>query len=172
MWFLAPFFLLIVIAIRIESRGNVFYRGKRVGRRLFTIYKFSAVHPGADYNQEVIFGGASNDRNLTKVGGFLKSTGMDGLPILINVIKGDMSFVGNRPLTFIEAERLTGDESFKRFLAPAGMISLSGISERGQVGQLSETERLRLEIEYADHFAGNNYSLLYDLKTIQLFLFR
>lgn len=108
----------------------------------------------------------SNDPRVTRVGKFIRNTSIDELPQLINVIKGDMSIVGNRPLPVYEGKKLTNDEIAKRFLAPAGITGLWQVELRGKGGIMSESERHRYDNEYADHFARNNYSFWYDLKLI------
>jgi len=108
----------------------------------------------------------SNDPRVTRVGKFIRNTSIDELPQLINVIKGDMSIVGNRPLPVYEAELLTEDILSKRFLAPAGITGLWQVELRGKGGIMSEAERMNLDNEYAEHFIGNNYSFWFDMKLI------
>ena len=226
---LSPILLLIIIAIRLESKGKVYYISKRVGREPFDFYKLRSMRVGADkelnklakdknqysvnsqqseidfskpcpvcaklnngkscspilhigphkicdywYNtqkREVAktksaFIKISDDPRITKVGKFIRNTSIDELPQLINVIKGDMSIVGNRPLPVYEAELLTRGALSKRFLAPAGITGLWQVELRGKGGVMSEEERMRLDNEYADHFIGDNYSFWYDLKLI------
>lgn len=107
-----------------------------------------------------------DDPRITKVGKFIRNTSIDELPQLINVLKGDMSIVGNRPLPVYEAELLTVDTLSKRFLAPAGITGLWQVELRGKGGVMSEDERKRLDNEYTDHFEGNNFSFWYDIKLI------
>ena len=89
-----------------------------------------------------------NDPRITKVGLFLRNTSIDELPQLINVLKGDMSIVGNRPLPLYEAEQLTSDDWGERFLAPAGITGLWQVMKRGK-GEMSEEERKSLDNIYA-----------------------
>lgn len=225
----APLLLVIMLAIRLESKGKVYYISKRVGRKTFDFYKLRSMRSGSDelikklaqennqYNKEQTittidfdapcpkcskllegkmcspllhidskeicdywfntqkneiertnstFIKISNDPRITKIGRFIRNTSIDELPQLINVIKGDMSIVGNRPLPVYEAEFLTKDNMSKRFLAPAGITGLWQVELRGRGGEMSEEERMRLDNEYADHFTGNNYSFWYDIKLI------
>jgi len=107
-----------------------------------------------------------DDPRITKIGKIIRNTSIDELPQLINVIKGDMSLVGNRPLPIYEAELLTQDQMSKRFLAPAGITGLWQIELRGKGGEMSENERIALDNRYAEYFAGNNYSLWFDIKIL------
>jgi len=107
-----------------------------------------------------------DDPRVTRVGKFIRNTSIDELPQLINVLKGDMSIVGNRPLPVYEAELLTADSLSKRFLAPAGITGLWQVELRGKGGCMSEEERMRLDNEYADHFKGGNFSFWYDIQLI------
>jgi lipopolysaccharide/colanic/teichoic acid biosynthesis glycosyltransferase len=77
-----------------------------------------------------------------------------------------MSIVGNRPLPLYEAEKLTSDEMARRFLAPAGLTGLWQVEKRGRKGAMSDEERKSLDIQYAELFLKNKYSLLYDMKLI------
>lgn len=93
-----------------------------------------------------------NDPRVTPLGRFLRRTSIDELPQLINIFKGDMSLVGNRPLPLYEAEKLTTDVYSKRFLAPAGLTGLWQVSKRGKT-PLTENERMALDNKYADEFS-------------------
>ncbi|WP_317221579.1 sugar transferase [Aestuariivivens sediminicola] len=226
---IAPLMLLTILAIRLESKGKVYYISKRVGRKTFDFYKLRSMRTGSDdmikhlakknnqYNkdkeeQTISFSSSCpkcrqldeghycspvlyinekeicdywyshqkkeiatknstfikivDDPRITKVGKFIRNTSIDELPQLINVLKGDMSIVGNRPLPIYEAELLTKDTISKRFLAPAGITGLWQVELRGRGGNMSEEERIRLDNQYADNFTGNRYSFWYDLKLI------
>lgn len=101
------------------------------------------------------------DPRVTKIGRILRKYSLDELPQLINVIKGDMSIVGNRPLPLYEAEMLTNDASVERFMAPAGITGLWQVEKRGDNGSMSDEERINLDIIYAKH-----YSIWLDLKIL------
>ncbi len=95
----------------------------------------------------------ANDPRITRLGRFLRNSSIDELPQLYNVLRGDMSLVGNRPLPLYEAEKLLTDEYSKRFIAPAGITGLWQVSQRGKGGNMSEEERKALDIEYARDFS-------------------
>ena len=225
----SPFLLLIIAAIRLESKGKVYYISKRVGRKTFDFYKLRSMRSGSDellkklaeeknqYKKEESIKDSTldipcpkcselpkgkscspmmyidtheicdywfnvqkreaaknnstfvkivDDPRITKVGKFIRNTSIDELPQLINVLKGDMSIVGNRPLPVYEAELLTAGDLSKRFLAPPGITGLWQVELRGKGGIMSEEERMRLDNEYADHFKGDSYSFWYDIKLI------
>lgn len=88
------------------------------------------------------------DPRVTKVGRFIRATSIDELPQLFNVLKGDMSLVGNRPLPLYEATQLTSDRHVARFSAPAGITGLWQVS-KSQQRKMSEEERKHLDVEYA-----------------------
>lgn len=102
----------------------------------------------------------ANDPRITRIGMVLRRTSIDELPQLFNVLRGDMSIVGNRPLPLYEAEKLTTDEFAARFNAPAGITGLWQVTKRGQ-SDMSELERIRLDIRYA-----RKMSLKQDLKIL------
>jgi len=102
-----------------------------------------------------------NDPRVTKVGKFIRKTSIDELPQLFNILKGDMSIVGNRPLPLYEAEKLTADTSIDRFMAPAGLTGLWQVEERGKGGMMSAEERKQLDITY-----GRTYSFKLDMQII------
>lgn len=102
-----------------------------------------------------------NDPRITRVGHIIRKYSIDELPQLINILKGDMSVVGNRPLPLYEAEMLTSDEYIERFMAPAGLTGLWQVEKRGTEGILSPEERKQLDIQYARKF-----SFIMDMKII------
>ena len=172
---LSPVFLIIAALIKLESKGPVLYCSPRVGRgyRIFKFYKFRTMHVGADskvpelyhlnqYNticdkNSPLFFKVINDPRVTRVGRFLRNTSLDELPQFFNVLKGDMSIVGNRPLPLYEAETLTTDEWAKRFLAPAGITGLWQIRKKANKNMSTE-DRIHLDIDYAD-----KHNFAYDL---------
>src|SRR4029077_6095784 len=171
---LSPVFILIAIAIRVESKGPILYISKRAGRgyKIFDFFKFRTMLAGADnrihelshLNQyaeseanDPSFFKINNDPRITRVGEFLRNTSLDELPQLFNVLLGDMSLVGNRPLPLYEAETLTTDTTAERFLAPAGITGLWQIKKRGRMN-MSVDERISLDIDYANHS-----NLLFDM---------
>ncbi len=161
---LLPVFAAIAIAIKLCSRGPVFYNALRAGRgfKVFKFFKFRTMEVGADNKTDQLahlnqYQGSNgrpnflkicNDPRVTKVGQFLRNTSLDELPQLFNVFIGDMSLVGNRPLPIYEASTLTYDEAVERFMAPAGITGLWQVEKRSNE-QMSANERIALDIEYA-----------------------
>jgi lipopolysaccharide/colanic/teichoic acid biosynthesis glycosyltransferase len=218
---LSPVFLLVTIVIRLESKGKVIYKSKRIGRNYeeFDFYKFRSMYEDADrrlremgnLNQYVIqeeavelvcsecaklpegelcspayyydgqricerlalirnnsqkaFWKIPNDPRVTKVGRFLRTTNIDELPQLFNVLEGNMSIVGNRPLPVYEAHALTKSRWSRRFRSAAGMTGLWQIEFRKRKGFMSEEDRFILDNMYAqkNSFWGD---LLLLLRTI------
>ena len=95
-----------------------------------------------------VFFKIKDDPRITRFGEFLRNTSLDEIPQLFNVLRGDMSLVGNRPLPLYEAEKLTCDQIAWRFLAPAGITGLWQITKRGKEN-MSPEERIALDMEYA-----------------------
>ncbi len=173
---LSPLFLLVIILIKLESSGSAFFVSQRVGSNyeVFNFYKFRTMQVGADAQRENLkylnsyysvdrpasdepfFFKVKNDPRVTRIGRFLRKTSLDELPQLFNVLKGDMSLVGNRPLPLDEAASLTKDEWAVRFLAPSGMTGLWQISKRKQ--SMTVAERIDLDLAYR-----KNMSLRTDL---------
>jgi len=163
-----PMMLLIALLIKLDSKGPVFYRSKRAGTgyKVFDFYKFRSMRVNADkeldklsaLNQYAANGGSSafikikNDPRVTRLGSFLRNTSLDELPQLFNVLKGDMSLVGNRPLPLYEAQELTSDDWAWRFLGPAGITGLWQVTKRGR-SEMSDEERRQLDNDYANHFS-------------------
>jgi lipopolysaccharide/colanic/teichoic acid biosynthesis glycosyltransferase len=175
---LSPVLLLVAILIRLESKGPIIYKSKRVGTgfKVFDFYKFRSMYKDADKrlkeletqnqygpedgNKKAAFLKFRNDPRITRVGKFIRNTSIDELPQLFNILKGDMSAVGNRPLPLYEAEMLTSNEWTWRFLAPAGLTGLWQVSRRGRP-EMSERERKKL-----DNFYAKKHSMLFDLKIL------
>jgi lipopolysaccharide/colanic/teichoic acid biosynthesis glycosyltransferase len=220
---ISPLLLIFVIAIRLESKGKVYYISKRVGSgyKAFDFYKLRSMYTNSDkrlkelahlnqYKQDStiiqadqdispkqsevkpatkeasqLFGDDSNvsetehlkakkekqatafvkfenDPRITKVGHIIRKLSIDELPQLINVIKGDMSIVGNRPLPMYEAELLTTDDWTERFHGPAGITGLWQVEARGKSSKMSPEERKGLDNKYSE-IAKSRFSFWKDI---------
>ncbi len=169
----SPLWVPVAIAIRLESKGPIFYRSKRVGAgyHFFDFFKFRSMSIHADklldeyrfmnqYADGTVFVKIPNDPRVTKVGRFIRKYSIDELPQLVNVLRGEMSLIGNRPLPVYEAETLVNEACCARFLAPAGMTGLWQVTKRGQ-SNMSQEERIALDIRYY-----RTHSFLNDLKIL------
>lgn len=126
-----PIFIILSIWIKIDSKGPVFYRQERITKygRKFKIIKFRTMITGADKKGSLVT--LSNDSRITKVGNKIRKCRLDELPQLINVLKGEMSFVGTRP----EVEKYVKNYSKKMFatlLMPAGITSFASIKYKDE----------------------------------------
>ncbi len=141
---LSPLLAGIVVAIRLTSRGPALFRQERAGRggRPFTLYKFRTMRLEVD-----LFGPSpksGDDPRLTRVGRFLREYSLDELPQLINILQGDMSLVGPRPL-YISQIAEWDERQRKRLLVLPGLTGLAQICGRGE---LTREEKLELDMKY------------------------
>ena len=148
---LSPVLLIVALLVRIKLGSPVIFKQKRPGlnEKIFTLYKFRTMTDAKDEQGNLL----PDEIRLTKFGKLLRSTSLDELPELFNILKGDMSIVGNRPLPLYEAELLTSDEHIDRFMGPAGLTGLWQVEKRGEAGKLSAEERKQLDIKYAKTFS-------------------
>lgn len=156
---LFPIFIVIGICIKLESRGPILYIQKRVGykRRLFNIYKFRSMIDKAEFMGAGLYMDGDNDPRITRLGRFLRKSSIDELPQLLNVLKGDMSLVGPRPLLEYTIDCMSDDQR-RRLLMRPGITGYAQVSGRIE---LNYKERVEKDLEYID-----NYSLLFDLKIL------
>lgn len=110
-----------------------------------------------DQDEKAAFFKLENDPRITKVGAFIRKTSIDELPQLLNVLRGEMSIVGNRPLPLYEAEKLTNDAAIERFQGPAGITGLWQVTDRGR-SDVGVESRIAKDIYYARH-----YNILMDM---------
>ena len=158
---IAPVMAILAIYIKKDSKGPVFYRQERIGYRHkpFILYKLRTMRQDAETEGPAL--SSENDTRITRIGHILRKYRFDELPQFWNVLKGDMSIVGNRPLPLYEAELLTTDEYIERFMAPAGLTGLWQVEKRGDQGALSAEERKQLDIKYARNFPfGNDIKII------------
>jgi len=154
---LLPVFVITVIAIRVSSKGSAIFKQQRAGKNgePFVFYKFRTMKVDVDP-----FGASpksGEDPRLTKVGMFLRQYSLDELPQLFNILKGDMSIVGPRPL-YVSQMSEWNERQKKRLLVKPGLTGLAQISGRGE---LTREEKLELDIKYVE-----TASLLTDTKII------
>ncbi len=167
---LIPLFLIIGIVIKLNSKGNIIYSQKRIGKKnkTFACYKFRTMHPQAKYLLKKILiqnpnfknefedkRKITNDPRITNIGKFLRFTSLDELPQIINVFKGDMSFIGPRPIVKSEIKKY-GTNFQKAFSVKPGISGLWQVSGRNK---LSYKKRVELDIFYSE-----NMNLLLDIK--------
>ena len=152
---LSPVLLIIAILVRIKLGSPVLFKQGRPGlnERIFTIYKFRTMTNERDENGELL----PDSMRLTKFGKFLRSTSLDELPELLNILKGDMSFVGPRPLSVMYLPYYTDEERLRHSVRP-GLTGLSQINGRNTVNW---EERFAYDIEYV-----NNITFINDMKIL------
>jgi len=151
-------FAIIALAIKLDSKGPIFFRQERVGKdgRSFRVWKFrtmieGAVRKGLGYNV------TKDDSRITRVGVVLRNWGLDELPQLINVFVGEMSLVGPRPTLRYQVEHYN-DFQRRRLLVKPGITSLAVVSGRNA---LSWNKRIELDVGYVEH-----WSLWLDIKIL------
>ena len=169
---LSPFILVISILIKIDSRGPVFYKQERVGERgkIFRLLKFRSMVEGAEANGPVWAG--KNDDRITRIGRWIRKWRLDEIPQMVNVLKGDMSFVGPRPERAYFVEKLREEIPFydQRFYVKPGITGLAQVKYQYGASKDDALEKLRYDLYYI-----KNLSPLYDLliifETIKVVLF-
>lgn len=152
---ISPLLLLIAISIKLTSKGPVFFKQERLGKggKTFKIIKFRTMIVNAEKIGDGLTVKSNNDDRITKVGKFLRSTSLDELPQLFNVISGQMSLVGPRPpVTYFPYK---GYEEYpewakKRFTMHPGITGLAQVTVRNSV---SWDERIVVDNKYIDHFS-------------------
>ena len=176
---LSPVFVIVAIGIKFTSPGPVVFRQPRGGKngRPFTMYKFRSMHTDAamrqaelaTYNQMSgpVFK-VENDPRVTRFGRFLRKTSIDEFPQLLNVLRGQMSLVGTRPLPVYEVEKFESTAQRRRLSMKPGLTCLWQIQGRNRITSFEDW--VKLDLEYIDH-----WSLWLDaeilLKTVPVVLF-
>ena len=164
-----PIMAVIALAIKLDSPGPVFFVQERVGykKRTFKMYKFRSMYVGSEERQKELehlneaegpIFKIKNDPRVTRVGKILRKTSLDELPQLFNVIKGDMSLVGPRPMSLRDVSRFDKGIQRKRFSVKPGITCLWQISGRSE---LPFSKWLELDLKYIE-----NWSIILDLKIL------
>jgi exopolysaccharide biosynthesis polyprenyl glycosylphosphotransferase len=167
---LSPLFLLCALLVRLSSAGPVIFRQERAGLngRSFVMYKFRTMHAGAESAQAALAGQnemdgpvfkISADPRITAVGRFLRRHSLDELPQLWNVLRGEMSLVGPRPLPLDEIDRIAENTQRRRLSIKPGLTCLWQIRGRNEISSFEDW--VRLDLEYIDQ-----WSLWLDLKIL------
>lgn len=158
---ISPILIIIAILIRIKLGSPIFFTQDRVGKdgKVFKIVKFRTMLEAYDKFGEPL----SDKERVTSFGNFLRSTSLDELPELINVLKGDMSLVGPRPL-LVEYIDLYSKEQFRRHEVRPGMTGLAQVNGRNN---LNWDDKFKMDVEYVD-----NVNLLLDIKILFLTIFK
>lgn len=164
---LSPLLLAVSILIKIDSRGPVIFRQKRIGRngKVFEIYKFRSMCVGAEKTGSGVYSG-KGDARVTRIGKILRAMSIDELPQLLNILKGEMSFVGPRPpLTYHpwKYEEYT-DFQKRMFEVRPGITGWAQVNGRKDV---EWHKRIELNVWYVDHM-----SLLLDIKIMFMTAFK
>ena len=162
-----PFLVLIAIAVKIDSKGPVIFKQQRIGKggKVFNIYKFRSMCVGAEKTGSGVYSG-KGDARVTRVGKILRATSLDEVPQLINVLKGDMSFIGPRPpLTYHPwpIEEYT-DEQKKMFNVRPGITGWAQVHGRKDV---EWNKRIELNVWYVEHV-----SMWLDIKIVFTTVFK
>lgn len=149
----SPVCVILIIVLLINNRGNVFFFQKRPGKneKIFRVIKFKTMNDKKDKSGNLL----SDDKRLTKLGKIIRKTSLDELPQLINVIKGDMSLVGPRPL-LPEYLPLYSEEQKKRHLVKPGITGWAQVNGRNAI---TWQKKFELDVWYV-----HNISFLLDLK--------
>ena len=156
---LFPILLIIAITIKLDSKGPIFFKQNRIGykEKIFEIYKFRSMftRKPEEVNQlnETIIN-SKNDKRVTKIGSFLRRSSLDELPQLINILKGEMSFIGPRPI-LPEQYKVVPFKYINRFNVLPGITGLSQIKGRRN---LDWEDQLIYDCEYYDKL-----NLIFDL---------
>ena len=147
----APLFLFAAFGIRVTSRGPILFRQVRVGRRLepFLLYKFRTMSTRAP--RDLATAALANpERYVTRFGHFLRKTSLDELPQLFNVLRGEMSLLGPRPLVLTEVELIASRAARGVYTVRPGISGLAQIAGRDD---LDDQQKLRLDMEYVRHLS-------------------
>lgn len=174
---LAPIFAIVALCVKLDSTGPVFYRQERVGlnKRRFRLVKFRTMVEGAEYQQQMLesLNEAAGpvfkikaDPRITRIGRFLRRYSIDELPQLFNVLKGEMSLVGPRPLPVRDVERIDAHWHKRRFSVKPGVTCLWQVNGRSHV---SFNDWVRMDLEYIDQWSlGLDMKIL--MKTVPVVL--
>jgi len=155
-------FVIVAIGIRITSPGPVVFRQKRAGKngKPFTMYKFRSMHTNAEMRQAELVAfnqmegpvfKIDKDPRVTRLGKFLRKTSIDEFPQLLNVLKGQMSLVGPRPLPIYEVEQFESTAQRRRLSMKPGLTCLWQVSGRSDISSFDEW--VKLDLRYIDHWS-------------------
>lgn len=175
-----PVFLIIALAVRITSSGKAVYSHERIGRggKPFRCYKFRTMYADADCRLKELLENdpaikkewerthkLKNDPRITPLGAFLRKTSLDELPQFWNVIKGDLSVVGPRPVVQAEVTKYLGLKAAKILSIRPGLTGIWQVSGRSDT---SYTTRIQLDEKYVDHVHRHTHPLKLDLIALDL----